>query len=795
VSAIYLSCAWLIGVLVGQRFHPPLASLLIGLLPLPFLFFCRRRKLIVLSSLGLLVFFGAAFYSSPIQSRPDENDLQFYNGSGAVEVAGWVSQDPEVGPQITHLRFSASEITIGGKAHQMSGTALLFVLRYPEYRYGDVLTVKGKLEVPPAFDGFDYAAFLARQDVHSVMTYPSITVAGQHKGARPLAWLFATRSSLSESIAKVLPEPQASLAQGVTLGVRNNIPPDLMDAFVRSGTAHLLAVSGVNLTIIAGVLVTLTVWLFGRRHYVYIWITLIIVWLYACLTGLQAPVLRAAIMFSFFLAADLFGRQRSGVIALFVSAAVMVGLNPSALSDASFQLSFVAMAGLVFVCPPIQSLCKTAVERLTGEGRARSVVTVATDSLSVGVGAVISTWPLISYHFGLFSWVGPLATSLALPVMAAITVTSFLAGGVGQLALPLGQAIGWLAWLPLAYLLVVVKAFSVLPGASTETGVFPAGLTAVYYTGLALVLVGYHQRQRLVGFATKAGSLVSAWPKKWVIVPLAAFAVLVWVVAATMPDDNLHVSFLDVGEGDAILIQKGEQQFLVDGGPNAQAAVLEMSKKMPFWDRSVEAVILTHPDADHLTGLVEVAKRYRVGQVFSANLTDRSALFREWADTISARHVKQTLTTAGQRISLGKDITIAVLNPPSPAFSGTESDINNNSVVLRLTYGNVSILLTGDLQSEGETALIMHRANLASTVLKVGHHGSASSTSQEFLSVVDPQVAVISVSKDNSYALPNRAVVSRLNEQLGPDNVYRTDRLGTIEFITNGKRLWVRTEH
>jgi competence protein ComEC len=289
-------------------------------------------------------------------------------------------------------------------------------------------------------------------------------------------------------------------------------------------------------------------------------------------------------------------------------------------------------------------------------------------------------------------------------------------------------------------------------------------------------------------------SLVNPRNVKWVVPPLATMAVLVWFTAATMPDDRLHVSFLDVGQGDAILIQQGAQQVLVDGGPGPQQVNLELGRQMPFWDRTIELVILTHPDQDHLAGLVEVLKRFRVEKVLAPDLDSDSALYEEWQRLVVEKNIEQTTARAGQQITLS-GATLTVLHPPHTPWQngGEDSDDDNNSAVLRLKTGRASFLLTADIRQEAEYNLIARRAISNSTVLKVAHHGSGTSTIQEFLDTVNPQMAVISVGADNKFGHPNPDVMARLEQRLGADNIYRTDQRGTIQFTTDGQKLWVST--
>jgi len=793
VPLIYLSCAWVAGIFLGSKLNLPFVLIVAGLAPLPLLFFLRQhRKLIILASLCLIALFVGAFCfrsSLPIVS---ENCLQFYNDRGTVEIKGMVNADPEVRDKTIHLRLSAAEIKLDEEWQEISGTALLFVPRYPTYSYGDVLLVTGKLETPPQLNEFDYKDYLAHQGIYSTMLYPEIEILDTGKGAKPLEWVYSLRNRLSQTLAEVLPEPQASLAQGIILGKRGTIPPPLKSNLVHTGTAHLLAISGLHLAIVAGIILSLGIWLFGRRHYTYIWLALGIIWLYALITGMHPPVVRGAIMASLFLTAELLGRQRSAFTALALAAAVMVGVNPPILWTASFQLSFLAMAGLIFLAPPFQAIGRKAVKATLGEdGAAVSIVNIITDGFSVTLGAIIAVWPVVAYYFGIISFVGLPATFFALPALPGIIITGALAAGLGLIVLPAAQVIGWLTWLFVSYMLLVINGFAALPVSFVEVGSFETNLIWVYYLTLATAIWLGGNWRKLTKLMPKAVGF--ELPKKWVIPPLLGVAILVWVAAATMPDDNLHVSFLDVGQGDAILIQQGNQQILVDGGPSPQAISLGLSREMPFWDRTIDLVILTHPSADHLTGLVEVVNRYKVKQVLYPDLDFESDVYDEWLRLLDEKNIKCTVAEAGQHIDLG-EVAIRVLNPQIPRLTGTESDINNNGVVLRASMGKVSFLLTADVMWQAEFELIAGRADLASTVLKVGHHGSETSTCHEFLAVVNPHLAVISAGKDNPYGHPRPEVMERLEEELGSENIYRTDEHGTIEFITDGQRLWLKKQ-
>jgi competence protein ComEC len=805
VLLIYLSCIWVAGIWLGYYLGLPPALGLAGLVPFLALFFTRRhRKPLILTGLGMVILVLASSYAYAGLYGINEGTVHFYDDRGAMEIKGTVMGDPDVRDTSTRLTLAAAEIRLEERWRGVEGKVLVVVPRYPAYQYGDFLHLTGELETPPQLGDFDYRGYLAHQGIRATMYYPRIEVQETGRGWPPLVWIYSLRARLSEAIAQVLPEPQAALAQGIVLGIRSNIPSDLQQDFAVSGTAHLLAISGLHIGIMVGMLLGIGLWLFGRRHNLYVWLTLAMVWCYALITGLNLPVVRGAIMASLFLLAEALGRQRSAMVALALAAAVMVGVHPYILGDASFQLSFLAMAGLVFIYPLLRDPGRKLVgDRLGETGALASIANVAVDTWSATLAAVIAVGPVVAYYFGIVSLVGPLATFLALPALPLIIVTGILAGIIGLLWLTAAQVIGWLAWLFLSYLVLVVSGLATPSLASIEVGTVPPAVLAVYYPVLAALLWLNGRRRSLKGSVSgaagrlKAGLNISfglSSKVKWLIVPLGLAAVLVTYTAATMTDDNLRVGFLDVGEGDAIFIQRGSCQVLVDGGPSPRAVTQELGRRMPFWDRTIDLLVLTHPHQDHLAGLVEVVQRYKVGQVLYADIEYKSPIYEEWSRLLAEKGIKSQAAGAGQRIDMGDGVTLKVLHPPEELLSGTESDIDNNSVVLRLTDGAVSFILTGDIMREAEWELIRGRAEIRGAVVKVAHHGSDTSTTAAFLAAAGPRAAVICCGEGNKFGHPDEAVLGRLEEKVGRENIYRTDTQGTIVFITDGERLWVATE-
>jgi competence protein ComEC len=806
VTLIYLSVAWVTGIYLGSKIALPWGIIFIGLLPLCLIPFLSKYKVYLLTAgFCLFALLGGCIRFQSSLPVINEQYLQFYNDKGAIEIEGIVCTEPEIRNTTSIFHLTAREIQIGDTKKEISGKALIRVPRYQESHYGDILKITGNLETPPQFDDFDYRGYLARQGICSVINYPAIETIDTGKGFKPLAWIYSLRNRLSQNLSLALPEPQASLAQGILLGLRSNIPYSMQEAFSRTGTAHLLAISGIHLSIIIGILLSAAIWLFGRRHSIYIWIAFLAIWLYALVTGMRPPVVRGAVMGSMFLLAEYLGRQRSASTALAFAAAVMVGIEPQILWDASFQLSFLAMAGLILLLPYLQAWARKSVTVTIGkEGTAVSLCNFIADCFAVTLAAILATWPVIAYYFDVVSFVGLPATFFALLALPGIIITSALVAGMGLLAPFLAQVLGWIAWLFLSYFILIIQVFDALPFSSAKLSSIHIWQIWTYYALLVAIIAAINYRKKLANFfhltafkistsASRASRATFKLPKKWFMAPLLIATILVWAAFLNMPDDKLHVSILDVGQGDAILIQTpNRQDILIDGGPSPQAIGLELGKKLPFWDRTIDLVILTQPQADHATGLIEVLQKYKVQQVIEPGISYSSTTYQQWLKSVSDNEIKHEIGRAGQKITLGNGINLEVLHPSSPLLQDTSDDIDNNGLVSRLSWNKVSFLFTADIGHEAEWHLISQRANLKSTVLKVAHHGSRTSTSSQFLAVVNPEVAAISVGTNNRFGLPNNKVIERLTEQLNGDRVYITSTHGTIEFITDGNRLWIK---
>ena len=799
-ALVLIAASWAVGLLLAHYVLAPsgvepAALLILAVIPLAAtVLWWRDRSMRLGGICAVFLLTGALRYQTTLPDWTDQAFVARYNGSGWLAVEGVVRGYPDVRDTWTNLELDAATVEAGGQALPVHGTILVRAPRLPEYHYGDRLRVSGLLETPPEMEGFSYKDYLARQGIHAFIGRPRIELLAVGQGSPIKAAFLAVKDWARAAIGRLVPEPEASLLQGIILGVRASIPRDLYDLFNATGTSHILVISGANLTIVAALLSRVFGRLLGKRRA--FWLTLGGVGLYVVLVGAEPAVTRAALMAGLFLTALYLGRQATAYVSLCAAGLFLTAINPLSLWDVGFQLSFAAVLGLILFSPALDQFFERRLARVLSQEKAKKAVRYLNDLLIVTLAAQILTLPLTLYYFGRLSLIAPLANPLILPAQPAIIVVGGLATLVGLVPFlqPVAQLLFWIPWLGLAYTTAIVRWLAAWPMAAVQISPDRASRLALYYCLLLAAVLAFSQ-----GYDRRLGSWLAArLPRRFaagMFGMLPVTAVLIWLAVLQLPDGRLHIAFLDVGEGDATLITTPRgQQILVDGGPSPTALTTGLGQEMPFWDRSIDLVVMTHADADHITGLVEVLRRYQVGGWLDNGRAVGQAIYEECQKELDRGNVARSVIQAGAQIDLGDGIILAVLNPatiPDP-LADTRADANDQSVVLRLTWERAGALLTGDIGVEAESSLLWSEQPLSADVLKLAHHGSNSASSAGFLAAVQPRYTVISAGAGNRFGHPATAVLDRLT-QLGV-TILRTDQAGTIELVTDGQRWWVKTE-
>ena len=675
MTLLAVASAFLLGVFLGDRLEPPVAALLLitsGAL-LVALFIRRLGRSSLSAVLALFVIVGC--FRTAVMTDPTA-DLARYHTESAIQVEGLALDDAEPAGSAMRFPLRVERVLSDGGWTEVEGTALVTARPSvqaagrrdpPHIRYGDLLRLEGPLTAPPELDDFDYSAYLARQGIGSVMSFPSVTVLQEKQGDRLRSALFGVRRSLHASLGRSTPEPAASLGQALLLGVRDTIPEAVLDDFRKTGTSHLLAISGLHVGILMALVLPISARVFGRRRSLYLIVPLVAVWLYAVLAGLSPSVVRASIMGTVYLAALALGRPKSILPALGLAATVMVAISPNILWSVSFQLSFAAMAGIATLADPVSRKLQ-GILRVSDEEGADSHLPIRALAGAVGTSAsaILATMPLTAFYFQQVSLVGLPTTLVTLPMLPFALVFHGLAAVLGLVFQPLGAAVGWLAWGATTYIVQVVNVAATLPVASFETGRIAPALVLGYYGVGAVWFIAYRSGI-VINMASRIRSSEVSRPgfsasTKWLGVPLALAAALIWTAALTNEDGRLQVVFADVGNGDsALIISPTGRQVLVDGGPEAQDATRLLGSALPFWDRSLDLVVLTHGHADHITGLLDVLRRYDVGHIVEREAGHITPDYLRWRHAVENEDAAVTQVQADQVIDLGDGVTIVVI--------------------------------------------------------------------------------------------------------------------------------------
>ncbi len=809
--------AWVTGVALALNWNVPLAagtSFLIASVALVAAFRIRGWSLLLPIALVfmLMAVLRVGLFPSPSVSYDSWLEVQ------DIEVEGVVESYPESMGTSVRFQLGVERINLGTGWRDAGGGVLVTarppveIVRErdaPFVRYGDRLRLKGVLEEAPVYPDFDYREYLDRQGVNALMTRPDMALLEEGQGNPALSLVHRLRGSLSRSLASTLPEPQASLAQALVLEIRDRVPDDVTGSFRDTGTSHLLAISGLHVAVVLGIVLTASAGLLGRRRNLYLLVPLGTIWLYAVLSGFSPSVERAAIMASLYLAAVALGRQRSAFPAIGFAASLMVALDPEILYDISFQLSFTAMAGILLMWRPLESLLVSLLERVVKpRGWRETMVHWTIASLAVSTAAVLATLPLLAFNFQRIAFLGIPATLLAMPAIPFLLMASLATAVLGLVAPLLGQPVGWIAWLPLSYLLGLVDILARLPKTVLHMETVPGLLVWAYYGAGLLILSSLRVWRRRESPSTVIRDALSSLGRRLSTVPftpvmrsatmfsLAVGVVLLWSVNLSLADGRLYVTFIDVGQGDAVFIQTPQgYQVLVDGGWDPEKLLQTLGQRMPFWDRSLDLVVVSHSHEDHIGALSEVLRRYRVAAVLDNPYPFYSAARVEFLSLVEAEQPILLHAKQGQVIQLGEEVSMVVLNPPQPLMGGTLSDVDNNSTVVRLVYRDTSFLLTGDLGKQGELSLIDRGVDLDSSVLKVSHHGSQTSSTPEFLEKVNTKLVVVPVGGNNRFDHPSPRVMDLLEAATGSrDRVFTTADSGDITLVSDGKSITVRTE-
>jgi competence protein ComEC len=609
----------------------------------------------------------------------------------------------------------------------------------PEAVRGDRVRAAGRVLIP---DEPDFATSLVRRGMATQLRADEVTRLGPSDAAF-VRWAQAFRRLVGGSIVRRFPEPEAGLLLGLALGDDSRLDPALERDFRASGLSHLLVVSGGNVVMVLAPILGLTS-LLRLGPWPRFAVGVATVAFFVVVTGVEPSVLRAGVMAGLTLFGLLLGRPRSTGVILSASVFVLIVLDPALVWSVGFQLSVAATAGLVAMATPLAG-------RLGWLPRPVALAAAAT------LAAQIAVTPVLLFHFGEVPLSTVVANVLAFPAVAPSLMVGLGAAFAGLVWSPAGVLVAEVALLPIRYLATVADVTATAPVA--------------WITGGGAVTLG-------LGMALAAG--VAWWlrsgarpPRRLVVVVVALAPVLVWTTAVSSgPPSGLSVRFFDVGQGDAALLTSpAGVAMLVDGGPDEVQVAREL---VALGVKRLDVVVASHPHADHVVGLPTVLARFPVSLLLEPGCPTDSPDAEAIAQAIEDEGVQVRHPRAGDRLVVG-DVLLEVLSPDR-CWSGTESDTNNDAIVLRASLGEDSVLFATEPEEPAQQVLLDDGVDLTADVLKVPHHGAATSLEAFFLAV-RARVAVVSVG-ENTYGHPVPEVLEWI--AAAGAEVLRTDHEGTI---------------
>lgn len=799
--------AYAIGIFCGQ-FDLPFSSqrlfLLVLLLSLWLLLLLLKREgFASLVALSFFFFFGYFSIQSYFHPKLSSTHISRFIGSERILIEGTIDRSPQRTLTGTRLLLSTQKIISENRPVPVEGRLLLFMKdQTPPLRIGDRIKFLCRVDRPHGFHNpgvFSYERHLALERIYAIgfLSGERMWVKIGEGFKNPiLLKIESWRDHIRNFLEREASLPSSSIFQALVLGDQGTIPEDVRESFVTTGIAHLLAISGDHLGIVALLSFSLFLWMMKRSEYLLLTIpvkkwaaglTIPCLLLYTFIAGGGISVIRATIMVIIFFLSLVIDRQRHLLHTLGLAALLILLFSPLSLFDVSFQLSFLAVLSILYLVPRIyRNLKKEELYVRPEASWKQKIVKYVMLSFIVTVVAILGTAPFVALHFNRISLIGFMANLLIIPWVGFLIVPiSLIASIFSFFFYPLASVlIGVAQWLT-TLLLKVVKAFASIPFASLY---LPTPTFVEMILFYLLLFLGVHLRRGKTIRYCFAGICV-----------LLAAEVAYWNYQDAFQKD-LRVTFIDVGHGDSILIEFPEgKKMLIDGG-GLHDERFDIGKNViaPFlWKkkiRKIDTLVLTHPDPDHLKGLNFIASRFNIGQFWDNGFPDESEAYLRLQETLRQKKVERLSFNENSAPRVINGVEISFLNPPAGGPGAVQRNptwLNNQSLVMRLRFKDITLLLTGDVEKEAEEGMVRKGHPLRAQVLKVPHHGSFTSSTPRFLEKVSPSYAIISVGERTKGRLPHPEVIQRY-EGLG-SKILRTDQHGAITVVTDGQRIEMMT--
>jgi competence protein ComEC len=655
-----------------------------------------------------------------------------------------------------------------------SGLILVRVSNNQTFEYGQRIRLRGKLKTPPENEDFSYRDYLAAKNIHSYMTSAEITTLPGNGGNLLFRALYGFKEKSFNNIYRLFPDPESSLLAGILLGVDTGLSRELQQAFKNTGTAHIIAISGFNISIIAGIFVTYFSRFLGERRGAFL--AFIAIALYTILVGGDAAVVRAAVMGTLALLARQFGRRQLGLNTLLAVALLMCLWNPLYLWDVGFQLSFFATLGLILYAEPFSQFANKIITGYFPTSAAENFAKLFSEFVLLTLAAQLTTIPIMAYHFQRISLISFIANPFILPAQPAVMILGGIAVLLSLVLFPIGQIAAWIAWPFVVYTIRIVEIFDRVPNGTIFLGDFSIWFVILFYAALLSVTFGWSDfKEKFRSFGQRAGSVGVGS----VIVILVIGLLLVWRAAMAVPDGLLHVTFLDVGSADGVFIKTPSgKNILINGGESVTVLSDNLGRRVSSFDRKLDWLIVAATDEEQIAALPRVLERYPPDTVLWGGNRQASFSAGVLNEYLISQGISVTDMETDQVLDLGDGAMLTVLTT------------GGRGAVLLLEYQNFRTLLPVGMSFDALDELSYGDDVGPVSVLSLADEGYAASNPEEWITNLNPELVVLSVDAADQNGMPDDETLEIVKDYA----LLRTDKNGWIEISTNGSEMWVNVE-
>lgn len=742
--------------------------------------------------LGLLLF--AGHHGGSYKSQ----NIGEFTNSGKVTVEGIVLSRADKGAG-KRIGISVDTLFKEDESLRLNGNILLTIASGGDSVLpGDRIRFFGHLKRPRNFGnpgGFDYEAYLEERGIYATSFLPDDRQLALMGDANPF-WqaLYNFRKRTKKAIFAAASGDAAAVISAITLGNKGWMGDALADSFRKSGTAHLFAISGLHMGIVAYFFFYLFRWLLSRSERLLLGnsaaklaalLTMIPLSVYLLASGMATSAVRAYIMVSVFLLSLIVERKGEVFNTLSAAALIILFIWPTALFEIGFQLSFITVIAIVYMVPRLEEIFLPAPEEEMGKKKMdNALMRKFFVFIFVSIAASIGSAPLIAHYFMELSLVAVFSNLFLIPLLGFMAVPL---ASLGLFSSLFSVQLASLFFIPAALLsdlaIFISSYISAFPFASIL--VSPPGVGEIVFYYIFLIVV----------FKLRGKTFLSAA----LIIPFVFVSLSFLDASADHSKGKLEVNFLSVGQGESTLISfPNGKAMLIDGGGFYNNSfdtgkMIIMPYLLTRGIKKIDYLVLTHPHPDHMYGLLHLLKEFDIGEFWLTDGPEIDEIQRDIMDIAQKKVIKKRLLSDDTADMIIGGAKIEILNPTLGFSEGADdnSRINNQSIVMRVVYGDIAFMLTGDLEIEGEIKILLDGRSIKADVIKVPHHGSLTSSSSEFLKEVSPGYAVFSVGHQNRFRFPREEVVNRYLDEGA--RILRTDIHGAVSFVTDGKSLKMET--